>query len=43
MDLLIKKFPDSLHKKLKAQASKGGFTLKGYIISLLNRKDDDKK
>jgi len=38
-DLLIKKFPDNLHKALKSEAIKKGFTLKGYIVALLlNRK-----
>ncbi len=36
MFLLIKEFPDNLHKALKAEATKKGFTLKGYIVALLN-------
>ena len=44
MDLLIKDFPDNLHKAVKDEAIKKGFTLKGYIISLLkDRKSGEKK
>ena len=38
MDLLIKNFPDKLQKEIKQEASKKGFTLKGYVISLLTQR-----
>ncbi len=43
MNLLIKNFPDSLHKKIKAEAIKAGYTIRGYVIHLLSRGQEKKK
>jgi len=43
MFLLIKKFPDNLHKALKSEATKKGFTLKGYVVALLHNRKTQKE
>ena len=37
-NLLIKTFPQKLHDLLRAEAKKGGYSLKGYVIAILTRR-----